>query len=300
MAGPWEKYAEAPKADGPWAKYAAPQADPVKDAIDRSPTAGLLDAGLALASGTVAAPVAGFAGLAQGAKNLVAGDGMPAGDRVRQVQNAITYEPRTKIGSGLTAAVSYPFEKLAELGDAAGARTAEETKMPAAGAAVNTAFQALPLVIGRVKPGAKPAPKALNTAVETAREADIAVPPSQANPTIWNKIVEGFAGKIKTAQDLSLKNQPKYNDMIREGLGLEKAPRSIRRRWPVCERKQDRRMSPFDLLGVLLLILLTVKLSIRLLLRLSELPRTFRMLRARTSSMLSKLRSATRSTPHRL
>jgi hypothetical protein len=165
--------------------------------------------------------VAGFAGLAQGAKNLVAGDGMPAGDRVRQVQNAITYEPRTKIGSGLTAAVSYPFEKLAELGDAAGAKTAEETKMPAAGAAVNTAFQALPLVIGRVKPGAKPAPK-LNTAVETAREADIAVPPSQANPTIWNKIVEGFAGKIKTAQDLSLKNQPKYNDMIREGLGLEK------------------------------------------------------------------------------
>jgi hypothetical protein len=25
MAGPWEKYAAAPAADGPWAKYAQPQ-----------------------------------------------------------------------------------------------------------------------------------------------------------------------------------------------------------------------------------------------------------------------------------
>lgn len=210
--------------------------DPVSSAINKSGTAGVLDAGLSLASGMVAAPAAGVAGLVQGAKNLVA-PGMEAGSRVHQVQDAMTYEPRTDLGKGLVRAVGYPFEKLAELGNAQGEKTAEKTGSPAVGAGVNTAIQALPLVLGRVAPGegvAASAAKAnalrlknapADTAVATAKDAGYVLPPTQANPSIWNKIVEGFGGKIKTAQDASLKNQEVTNGLVRQGLGLaEDAP----------------------------------------------------------------------------
>src|SRR5712664_914130 len=59
--------------------------DPVMEAINKSPTAGIADAALSLGSGAVAAPVAGLAGIAQGVKNLVS-PGMSAADRVNQVQ----------------------------------------------------------------------------------------------------------------------------------------------------------------------------------------------------------------------
>lgn len=234
MSGPWDQYAESPAAAGPWAKYQASEApDPIKAAINKSGTAGVLDAGLSLASGMVATPVAGVAGLLTSA---VAGTDKGA-DVVRTIQDKGTYEPRTDLGKGLVKAVGYPFEKLAEVSDAAGAKTAEKTGSPAAGAGVNTAMQALPLVLGRVATGEAVAASAAkanalrlknapaDTAVATAKDAGYVLPPTQANPSIWNKIVEGFGGKIKTAQDASLKNQAVTNSLVRQGLGLaEDAP----------------------------------------------------------------------------
>lgn len=231
MPGPWEKYAAAQQ-EGPWARYAeATKADPVMEAINKSPAAGLGDTALALGSSAIAGPASGFAGVAG---TLLPGPQGQGANWVNKTQEALSYEPRTTIGQGLTKAASYPFQKLADVADAVGENTAEKTGSPAAGAVVNALLQSVPLVVGRVKPAisGEAAANALrlknapaDAAVTSAKEAGYSLPPSQVNPSIWNKIVEGFGGKIKTAQDVSLKNQPVTNSLVKQGLGLsEDAP----------------------------------------------------------------------------
>lgn len=66
------------------------------------------------------------------------------------------------------------------------------------------------------------APKAPTNeqATKEAREAGFVLPPGQSNPTLWNKMLEGFAGKLTTAQLSSQKNQEKVNVLARRSLGL--------------------------------------------------------------------------------
>lgn len=238
MAGPWEKYQAAEAKPGaPWEKYAqaAPAAayDPVQETLNKSGTAGAIDTALALGTGAVAAPIAGIAGILQGARNLIspalptmneADKRLSAGDVVDKVQNALQYEPRTPMGKAITSTIAYPFQKLAQAGDAAGAATANATNSPAVGAGVNTALQSVPLLIGRVPKIAERMPTKLQSvsdqAAVKAQEAGYKLPPTQVNDSFWNKLVEGAAGKIKTGQDLSIKDQANTNRLVRKGLGL--------------------------------------------------------------------------------
>jgi len=133
-----------------------------------------------LATGLVATPLAGIAGVLQGLKNKVAGGGMPAEDRVAQVQQALTYQPRTEAGKVTTAGVQYPFEKLAQLGRFAGGKTADATGSPAAATTVDTAIQMAPALFLRGKVGngrsvASPARTAV-AAEEVAPRAAAQVP----------------------------------------------------------------------------------------------------------------------------
>lgn len=57
-------------------------------------------------------------------------------------------------------------------------------------------------------------------AVEGARGAGYVIPPSQAKPTLLNRALEGFSGKITTAQNASARNQPITNSLIAKELGL--------------------------------------------------------------------------------
>jgi hypothetical protein len=144
-----------------------------------------------MVTGLAGTAFGGLAGLAQGAKNLVS-PGMPAADRVAQVQEAMTYQPRTAAGKATTAAagkvLGYPFRKLAEGADAAGGATTDATGSPAAGAAVNTAIQSVPAVLlrGKVNRGSRspnsagapvaeppPAPK-VSAATEAGRKPGLA------------------------------------------------------------------------------------------------------------------------------
>lgn len=45
-------------------------------------------------------------------------------------------------------------------------------------------------------------------------------PVASANPTLFNRAVEGVAGKLKTAERAAVKNQPGFNDAARTDLGL--------------------------------------------------------------------------------
>jgi len=107
-----------------------------------------------LITSAVAAPVAGLAGIAQGAKNLISGDptNMSAADRVHQVQEGLTYQPRTELGQQTVDAATAPFRALADVGDKAGQGVSNiATKLGAspevaagAGAVTTTALQAAP------------------------------------------------------------------------------------------------------------------------------------------------------------
>lgn len=59
-----------------------------------------------------------------------------------------------------------------------------------------------------------------DAATTAAREAGYKLPPSQANPSLVNNTLEGFAGKASTAQAASNANQQRTNAMVRKALGL--------------------------------------------------------------------------------
>lgn len=56
-------------------------------------------------------------------------------------------------------------------------------------------------------------------AVQKARDAGYVIPPTQAKPTLLNRAMEGFAGKITTAQNASAKNQIITNEKVRQAIG---------------------------------------------------------------------------------
>lgn len=62
--------------------------------------------------------------------------------------------------------------------------------------------------------------KQLVEAIESAREARYVVPPTQANASLPNRLIEGFAGKLTTAQNASLKNQEVTNKLAAKAIGL--------------------------------------------------------------------------------
>ncbi len=201
------------------------------------PGSGVGEAALSLGSSALSTPIAGLAGIVGSALPGPKGQGA---DWVERTQNALTYEPQTALGKGITSAVAYPFQKLAQGADVAGQKVSDITGSPLLGTAANTAIQSLPLLIGKgasklpVLPEASPAmlaKRAVNAqtdaAAVAAQDAGYALPPAQVNPTLTNKAVEGFGGKIKTAQTLSEKNQPISNKLIRDTFGLpEEAPLS--------------------------------------------------------------------------
>jgi len=72
---------------------------------------------------------------------------------------------------------------------------------------------------GRVISGPVRTPETIE-AIKAARDAGLVIPPSQANPTLANRLMEGFAGKITTAQNASAKNTNSINALAAKAIGL--------------------------------------------------------------------------------
>lgn len=74
---------------------------------------------------------------------------------------------------------------------------------------------------------AKEAPQAVQTLME-ARKAGYVVPPATSNPTATNKVLEGIAGKLTTAQSASARNQSVTTNLAKRAIGLpEDAPLTL-------------------------------------------------------------------------
>lgn len=180
-------------------------------------TAGIPEAALGFASGAVAAPVAGLAGIVASAiPELPEGTGANV---VNKVSNALTYSPRTQTGQNIVNTVSAPFHWLANKADAAGGAVAEATDSPLAGAAVNTAIQALPLAAGPALKAMGPV-KQMRPEVIAAHEAGYTMTPREMGAGTVARTAASLAGEPRLAKAVSLKNQPIYNQRIAKDLKL--------------------------------------------------------------------------------
>lgn len=73
--------------------------------------------------------------------------------------------------------------------------------------------------IGQTIRGPAQAPD-MAAAIQAARSQGYVIPPTQANPTLRNRLLEGMAGKLTTAQNASAANQGVTNRLAAEALGL--------------------------------------------------------------------------------
>ena len=116
-----------------------------------NPATAIAETGLNVASQAVALPVAGIAGLATEAGNALGVTEKKGADVVHQVGEALTYQPRGEMGKAATEIATYPFQKLAEAGQYLGGKTLEATDSPLVATAVDTAVNALPMLISPAK-----------------------------------------------------------------------------------------------------------------------------------------------------
>lgn len=73
--------------------------------------------------------------------------------------------------------------------------------------------------LGKAFGKAEQTPEMVN-AISKARDAGYVIPPTQANASLGNRLVEGFSGKITTAQNASAKNSQVTNSLAAKALGL--------------------------------------------------------------------------------
>lgn len=175
------------------------------------------EAALSVGSGLIAGPAGAAAGVA---RSLVSGklgtqEGVQEGsDEAKRVSGAMTYQPRTEAGKEALSGVS----EAVDSSKLAGLPVGDMSMMGALSSSKGASE------IGAGKQAQLATQKAQNVVKDTtltqAREAGYVLPPSMAKPGVLNNFVEGVAGKLKTAQKASFKNQDVTNNLAREALGI--------------------------------------------------------------------------------
>lgn len=112
-----------------------------------NPLTAIGETALNLGTQAVALPAAGLAGLITEAGRTLGLTERSGADVVHAIGEKLTYQPRGEMGKQLTGLVMIPFEKLAEAGQWAGGKALDATGSPGAATAVDTAIQAIPMMI---------------------------------------------------------------------------------------------------------------------------------------------------------
>lgn len=96
----------------------------------------------------------------------------------------------------------------------------------AAGAVIGGALPAVVRGLGLAGVAAKRAtrgsevPESVRKAAEAGQELGYSIPPTQVNPSVVNRLLEGIGGKTAVAQNASMGNQPVSNSVAKRVLGL--------------------------------------------------------------------------------
>lgn len=124
---------------------------------------------LQMATGAVAAPIAGLSGMVAGTF-APTGKGLDtAADTVRKVQEGLTYSPRTKMGRALEQ--YNPLQLIPKAGQFVGEKTLDVTGSPEAATIADVAVQALPAVLFRKSANSlEPTPQAVELANQLKKQ----------------------------------------------------------------------------------------------------------------------------------
>jgi histone H3/H4 len=171
--------------------------------------------------GKLAGEIAGTAG-AGGAVANAAGRAVPS-----LAPNLLTSIRTAGMSAGGATGVANPLMRVAGGAVSGGASAAlVDPEQAGAGAAIGAAapfaLQAAGKAgnaLGKVLRGPEQSAD-VATAIQAARASGYVIPPTQARPTLGNRLLEGFSGKITTAQNASAKNQAVTNAKAAEALGL--------------------------------------------------------------------------------
>jgi hypothetical protein len=132
--------------------------------------AGPLEVAAQAGTGLLGTIAGGLAGTGQSLWNSAVPKSMegPSGaDRVRQIQGAMTYQPRTGAGAGLSNVLGLPGKAITAGSEYLGGKTTDATGSPLLGTAVETIGEILPTLIGARMVNTKAGPKPDGKYVET-------------------------------------------------------------------------------------------------------------------------------------
>lgn len=222
--------AATPKAAAP----AAPKKSAVDNLLDTAKNVygSFLEPAATIASGAVAAPVAGIAGLGQMANNALGiGPNKDPADVVGATQSALTYQPRTEAGQAATSLAGAPGSALGSLADKAGQGAASATRSPLYGALTNAAIQAAPMALGTKLPAAGEAANAATAAdavasaprqaaLQAAHDAGYPIPPSEVSGATTGQVAAGIGGKNDVNSSFALASQKVTNNLAKKDVGL--------------------------------------------------------------------------------
>lgn len=178
---------------------------------DVLPNMGVGEGALSLATGAIAAPLSGLAGIVTG--------GNP--QAVEGVQRALTYQPRSEIGKGIVNTVSAPFEWLAGQADKAGTKVLDATGSPALATATKVGVESIPMAVSGVAGAVKPV-RGVKPAAIAAADRGFTMTPGDMGAGVLSRAGASIAGEPRLARHISQKNQPIYNEKIAKDLGLPK------------------------------------------------------------------------------
>jgi hypothetical protein len=171
--------------------------------------AGTAGVGGALANGMRAVPV--VAKYAPGLVEAVQTSGMTAGAAKAGIPGTLANLATRTAGGAVTGGTSAALVDPEKAGTGALIGAAMPGALKLAGVAGKT--------LGKIVRGPEQAPE-MAAAVQAARSAGYVIPPTQANPTLANRLLEGVSGKSSIAQNASAANQAVTNRKAAAALGL--------------------------------------------------------------------------------
>lgn len=201
--------------------HAAPQQAETPDPMPY--TGGVIEAAKAIGSGMAGQIAGGLSGLAGAVLPGPTGQGAEISERVA---GAIQYEPKGKAGKIATKIAELPGELISKGADWVGERG---SSVPAIGAFGKGSTAALAALIG-ARSGLKAKPGLTPKQVEAgaARDLGVRLTPGEMQTGPAAQAGASIAGEPRLAKLLSKKNQPVWNNLIAEDLGLEKGTKLSR------------------------------------------------------------------------
>lgn len=99
--------------------------------------------------------------------------------------------------------------------------------------------------------GAAVAPNAKLASLQRARAEGYVVPPTTANPTVLNRLIESIGGKAATAQEAAVRNQNVTDALAKKAVGLDEGAQLIEGVLPAIRKEAAQAYEPLRKLGTM-------------------------------------------------